>query len=148
MLKRILLLVCLLLFAAVPVIAEVSESLSYKTYTVEHEAGTSLQKAINSASSIRIEGKTYHGFTSWNIKWSYRFRKDGNGRCSISQNKTTLTSEIDEEILSLPRMDSCDELTERANQLGRQLVEQTRQKQRNYDQETQHGRTQGARLQR
>ena len=51
---------------------------------------------------------------------------------------------IDEAINSLPPMDSCPLLEQTANQLGQQLLEQARQAGRNYDQTTQHGRTQGA----
>jgi predicted secreted Zn-dependent protease len=55
---------------------------------------------------------------------------------------------IDEAIISLPPMDSCPLLEQTANQLGNRLLEQARQAQRNYDQATQHGRTQGAQLNR
>lgn len=53
---------------------------------------------------------------------------------------------IDRDILSLPAMTSCRLLEQTANQVGHKILEQARQKERTYDQETNHGASQGALL--
>jgi len=84
----------LLLLVSLPVVADVSETLSYKTYTAEHKAGTSLLDTLNSASPVRQDGKIFHAHTSWNVQWRYRWNQESSGRCSLTQNKTTVSGEI------------------------------------------------------
>jgi predicted secreted Zn-dependent protease len=177
----------MLLLLSSPVIAEVSETITYKTYTAEHKTGTTLLQALNSSSPIRHNGEIFHGYTSWYIRWRYEWNHGTDGYCSITRNKTTLrvtitlpdliasdpkiksefsryleslhghelghlriareaAERIDREILSLPPMASCSLLEQTANQAGQEILEQARQEERNYDQSTNYGATQGALL--
>ena len=176
-----------LLLLSSPVVAEVSETIAYKTYTAKHKTGTTLLQTLNSSSPIRHNGGIFHGYTSWYIRWRYEWSNGSGGYCSITRNKTTLTvtitlprliasdpkiksefsryleslhghesghlqiareaaEKIDREILSLPPMNSCSLLEQAANQIGNEILEQARQEERNYDQSTNYGATQGALL--
>jgi predicted secreted Zn-dependent protease len=63
------------------------------------------------------------------------------GHFQIAQ---TVAKKIDEQILSLPGMESCKLMGKRANDIGNELLEQTKQIELDYDRTTEHGRTQGA----
>lgn len=177
----------ILLLLSSPVIAEVSETITYKTYTAKHKTGATLLQTLNSSSPIRHNGEIFHGYTSWYIRWRYEWNHGTDGSCSITRNKTTLAvtmtlpdliasdpkiksefsrylaslhnhesghlriareaaEKIDSEILSLPPMNSCSLLEQTANQTGSKILEQARQTERNYDQLTNYGATQGALL--
>ncbi len=56
----------------------------------------------------------------------------------------SVARKVDEAILGLPAMSSCALLERTANQLGRDLIAQGNLADRQYDQTTGHGRTQGA----
>lgn len=93
----------LLPLLSLPAVAEVTETLNYKTYTAEHKAGTSLLETLNATSPIRQDGKVFHGHTSWNVQWRYRWNEGPNGRCALTENKTTVSAEI-----TLPLLVSSD----------------------------------------
>lgn len=63
------------------------------------------------------------------------------GHFQIAQ---SVARKIDDGILALPAMNSCAQLERAANQLGRDLIEQGNLADKQYDQTTGHGRTQGA----
>jgi predicted secreted Zn-dependent protease len=52
--------------------------------------------------------------------------------------------EIDREILGLPEMDSCDELEAEANRVGHAQMRESKRLQKQFDEDTEHGRSQGA----
>ena len=174
----------LMLMASLPVAAEVSETLTYKTYPVEHKSGASLLQVLDAASPIRDEGKVFHGHTSWQVRWRFHWNKVLNAACALTRVETTVSGEItlpdlvsadpevrrefssyveslrrhelghfriardvaeriDQGIAALPPMASCTALQETANQLGKRLLEEARQEERDYDRATQHGRSEG-----
>jgi predicted secreted Zn-dependent protease len=89
-------LLCLLfpLFAAAPVAAEVLQLLEVKTYTVPYRADMSLRRAISSVSPIRHGGKTFHGFTRWNVNWQMWWNNTPDGRCSMYKTQIRVTGAI------------------------------------------------------
>jgi predicted secreted Zn-dependent protease len=93
---------CVLL--SFPVAAEVTAAISYKTYAVDHKAGTPILRALNNASPIRENGEIFHGYTSWNIKWRFWWNQEPNGRCSFTRINTSLTS-----VITLPELVSSDQ---------------------------------------
>ena len=62
------------------------------------------------------------------------------------ENGKDAANEIDQGILALPEMESCQKLSSAANDLGHSILKQHNEKDVQYDAETQHGKTQGARL--
>lgn len=96
----------LLLLVSMAAFAELSETLSYKTYPTKPKAEESLLQALDSATPIHQDGKTYHGYTAWNIQWQFKWYRESNERCSITQSKTRLTAEI-----TLPELASSEERT-------------------------------------
>lgn len=177
---------CLLL-AAWPVVAvaEVSESLRFKYYAAEHRPGTTLLAALNASSPIRHEGRIFHGYTAWTVRWQFRWWEEADGRCRLTENQTRLAVEItlpslssteaaartafdryltalkahemehakigrsaaeriDRGILQLPEMSSCRALEAAANSLGMRLLREAVAEEKQMDQQTGHGRLQGA----
>lgn len=57
-----------------------------------------------------------------------------------------IAHEIDASILLLPEYQSCKALTRDANETGHRLLDKLRQMDREYDEKTDHGKTQGASL--
>ncbi|MFZ6676033.1 DUF922 domain-containing Zn-dependent protease [Undibacterium sp. Xuan67W] len=53
---------------------------------------------------------------------------------------------VEQAILHLPSMPSCEQLESQANKTGLQILKEYNQKDRQYDAATSHGKTQGARL--
>ena len=74
--------------------AEVIEKIDYEHYEAVAKPGQSLLASLNEASPIRHNGRTYHGYTKWNVQWRFFWNTDGNGRCRIISSKTTLTATI------------------------------------------------------
>ena len=72
--------------------AEVVEKLDYEYYEAVAKPGQSLLASVNEASPIRHNGRTYHGYTKWNVQWRFFWNTDGSGRCRITSTKTTLTA--------------------------------------------------------
>lgn len=83
--------------------AEVTEKLSYSTYTVEHKAGQSMLQVLNLASPIREGGQVFHGFTKWNVRWTLQWHFDARGECQITGHVTALTG-----VITLPELFSPD----------------------------------------
>jgi predicted secreted Zn-dependent protease len=74
--------------------AEVIERLDYDYYEAVAKPHQSLLASVNEASPIRHNGRTYHGYTKWNVHWRFFWHEDGLGRCRITSTKTTLTATI------------------------------------------------------
>lgn len=84
----------LLLLCSSPLAAEVIESLNYEDYTAYPRRGQTLRQALDDATPIREDGKIFHGHTKWQIRWAFKWWRDGDGRCRITANETTLDLDI------------------------------------------------------
>lgn len=93
------LLACLLAISALHVQAEISETLDYSDYPVPGKDDASLGITLNESSPIRDAGLTYHAYTTWTVRWSYRWT-ESTGYCQISEVATELHSNI-----KLPRLE-------------------------------------------
>lgn len=69
---------------AAPVIQE-----SVKFYAVAPSSKADLIASLQSSSPIRQGGKTFHGYTRYNIKWRFKWKESKN-HCRLTQVKTTL----------------------------------------------------------
>ena len=56
--------------------------------------GQSLREALNAATPIRLDGKRFHGYTTWNVDWKFWWYSDAAGRCRITRVGTLLTTTI------------------------------------------------------
>jgi predicted secreted Zn-dependent protease len=90
---RKLLLLCLLILVKTSS-AQVSESLVYTYYTANADTSRSLLEALNKASPIRMDNRSFHGYTTWNVKWNYRWLEQADGRCKITKVTIDLTGNI------------------------------------------------------
>jgi predicted secreted Zn-dependent protease len=79
--------------------AEVSEALNYVHYDAPITPKQSLLAALNSASSIRQDGRTYHGYTKWDVRWNFWWNENRGRSCRITRVKVSVTSTI-----TLPRL--------------------------------------------
>lgn len=75
-------------------VAGVTEKHTTQNYEVVQEAGTSLLDAINKASKIRQDGKTFHGHTTWYVAWNFRWNTLSSGQCVITSVNTTVSTNI------------------------------------------------------
>lgn len=89
------LLLGLLALAANSALAEVSESLDYRYYTAAPRPNESLLSALNHASPIRENGRTFHGYTKWHVSWRFRWHQEPSGRCAITSTHTEVSGLID-----------------------------------------------------
>lgn len=89
---RKLLLLCLLILAKTAD-AQVSENLVYTYYTAKSDSD-SLLETLNKASPIRVDNRSFHGYTKWNVHWNYRWFEQADGRCKITKVTTDLTANI------------------------------------------------------
>ncbi|MCU0762034.1 MAG: DUF922 domain-containing Zn-dependent protease [Hydrogenophaga sp.] len=178
-----------LLLAALLAQAEVRPSLQVQTYPVTYRADASLRQTITAASPVRHQGRTFHGYTRWNVKWQFWWMEFPGGQCRIDRTVTQVDAvitlpelrgapteaqqvfdrfvtalrehemghyqfgldaahRIDQAIAALPPQPSCTALQAAANQLGRRLLDEAIRAEIAYDRDTQHGRTQGAWLER
>jgi len=88
---------CLLIFLILvtsTASAEVVENLDYEYYEAIAKPSQSLLASVNDASPIRHNGRTYHGYTKWNVQWRFFWKAYDSGRCTITSAKTTLTATI------------------------------------------------------
>lgn len=92
------------LLAAVPTFAEVSETFGLDTYEVDQHAGETLLAAINRHSPLRQNGQIFHGHTRWNVRWNFWWDTNKQGRCAITEVKTTLSVHM-----QLPELDDSTE---------------------------------------
>jgi len=83
--------------------AEISESLRFKYYAAEHRPGSTLLAALNAGSPIRHEGKIFHGYTAWTVRWQFRWWEERDGRCRLTENHTRLAVEI-----TLPKLSTTE----------------------------------------
>lgn len=91
-LQRTLVVRKLLLFLTIPSAwAEVTETVVHLPYAVHQAEGTSLRTALNNTSPVLVDGKRYHAFTGWRVKWDYRWAVSPTGACAITSVNTSLT---------------------------------------------------------
>ena len=168
--------------------AAVREEHTERPYAVHAQPEQSLRQALDAASPITQGGqRRFHGYTRWNVRWSFRWWREASGRCRITEVTTRLASEvqlpelrdgtpaqrqafdrylaalsrheqghvrigqeaaraIDQGIAALPEAPDCDALERDANALGHRLLDAHTERERQYDQTTGHGATQGARV--
>lgn len=88
-----------LLISATAAHAEVLESLDFQEYVVRVGNERSLLAALNSASPVNRGGRTYHGYTTWNVRWNFRWKFDRNGLCKITDSKVNISG-----IILLPKL--------------------------------------------
>ena len=84
--------------------AEVNERLDYQYYDVILPENQSLLLALNHAAPIKRDGKEYHGYTKWDVRWNFRWNPDHDGMCRIISSSTTIRGTI-----LLPRLVSATE---------------------------------------
>lgn len=88
------------LLAAAPSHADVSETFDLETYEVDQRPGEALLAAINRQSPLRRDGRIFHGYTRWNVRWNFWWDTNVQGRCAIKEVKTTLSVHM-----QLPELD-------------------------------------------
>ena len=74
--------------------AAVQEEHAERKYAVHAEPNQSLREALNAATLILVNGKRFHGYTRWYVRWQFQWAPDPQGRCRITQVKTRLTTEV------------------------------------------------------
>ena len=79
--------------------ADVNEYLDYTYYVANADPSRSLLSVLDAASPIREDGKIFHAYTTWNVKWDFRWFEQPNGRCKITKVSSKLTGNI-----QLPRL--------------------------------------------
>ena len=167
--------------------AAVVQEHAQRPYPVQVQPGQTLRQALQSATPIVVDGRRFHGYTRWNVRWDYRWWREASGRCAITEVNTRLTSEvqlpelrgatpqqqatfdrylralsqheqghvqvgreaaqaIDQGIASLPAAADCATLERNADALGRRLLQEHVEREKQYDRDTGHGAAQGARL--
>jgi len=97
---------------ALPSLGSVIEKENREWYEVRQLAGTSLLNALNAASPVREMGRTFHAYTGWDIRWSFRWNTSAAGLCSITSVTTNLSVRM-----TLPRIVSST--SEGATEFGR-----------------------------
>lgn len=88
------------LLATASYFADVSETFDLDTYEVDQHAGETLLAAINRHSPLRQNGRIFHGYTKWNVRWNFWWDTNVQGRCAITEAKTTLSV-----YMQLPELD-------------------------------------------
>ena len=168
-------------------LAAVTEEHIQQPYPVRAQPGETLRKALNAATPITVDGQRFHGYTRWNVRWTFRWWREASGRCTITEVTTRLRTQvqlpelhsatpvqlavfdrylsalshheqghvqfgrdaaqaIDEGIAALPAAPDCAALERRANTLGHRLLREHAEREKQYDRDTRHGASQGARL--
>ena len=89
-----ILLVIIYMAIAWPLEADVKENLKYTYYFAKADPSQSLLSILNSSTPIRIDGKFFHGYTYWHVKWYFRWSEKPGGSCKISSVTTELTCNI------------------------------------------------------
>ena len=167
--------------------AAVTKEHIQQPYPVRALPGETLRKALNAATPIAVDGQRFHGYTRWNVRWTFRWWREASGRCAITEVTTRLHTEvqlpelqaaspeqqaafdrylralsdheqghvqigrdaaqaIDQGIRQMPAAPDCATLEREANALGHRLLQDHVAREKQYDQSTRHGATQGARL--
>lgn len=83
-----------LLSAGSPSGAVVTEEFIQKPYSVRAHPDESLRQAINAATPIAVDGRRFHGYTRWNVRWTFRWWREASGRCTITEVSTRLRVEL------------------------------------------------------
>ena len=167
--------------------AVVEEKSIERPYVVRAQPGQTLRQALWAATPITVDGQRFHGYTRWNVRWTFRWWREASGRCVITEVTTRLHTEaqlpelqaaspeqqaafdrylralsdheqghvqigrdaaqnIDQGIRQMPAAPDCATLEREANALGHRLLQDHVAREKQYDQRTRHGATQGARL--
>lgn len=181
--------VAVVLISAGTAQAAVQEEFHPKPYAVYAKPDEPLRQAINTSTPINVNGQRFHGYTRWNVRWTFRWWREPSGRCTITDVTTRLRLElqlpelhratpsqqadfdrylpalkqheqghvqfgrdaaraVDEGIAQLPAEAECATLERRANALGQRIVQDHVEREKQYDFDTGHGATQGAKLKR
>lgn len=74
--------------------AAVTEQAIQRPYTVHVQPGETLRQALNGATPIAVNGERFHGYTRWNVRWTFRWWREASGRCSITEVQTHLRTEV------------------------------------------------------
>ena len=74
--------------------ADVTEQNLQRPYTVDAQSGESLRQALNRATPIAVTGQRFHGYTRWNVRWTFRWWREPSGRCTITEVQTHLRTEV------------------------------------------------------
>lgn len=88
---RALILAAVFISAATSSIAHVVENEVREFYEVRQSAGTSLLDAIDYASPIRKNGRVFHGYPAWDIRWKFWWNNSTVGLCEITSVTTSLS---------------------------------------------------------
>ena len=83
-----------LLAASAPSWAVVTEEFTHKPYAVRAQPDQSLRQAINAATPITVDGRRFHGYTRWNVRWTFRWWREPSGRCTLTEVSTRLRVEL------------------------------------------------------
>ena len=154
--------------------AAVEEENTQRPYVVRAQPGETLRAALHAATPISVEGQRFHGYTRWNVRWTFRWWREASGRCAITEVLTASQEQravfdryvqalshheqghvqigrdaaqaIDQAIRQMPAASDCATLERDANALGHRLLQDHVAREKQYDQRTRHGATQGARL--
>ncbi len=78
--------------AAAPSPIVVNERLDY--YNVSGRDAASLREALNQSGPIGADGKHYDGYTKWNLSWSYDYRRNGNGSCTLTTRRIAVDAHM------------------------------------------------------
>lgn len=92
------------LFATASSFADISETFDLDTYEVDQHAGETLLAAINRHSPLRQNGRIFHGYTKWHVRWNFWWDTNAQGRCAITEVKTTVSVHM-----QLPELDDSTE---------------------------------------
>ncbi|WP_168708497.1 DUF922 domain-containing protein [Hydrogenophaga sp. PAMC20947] len=92
--RRSIWICCAFGWLAQPALAEVSESLQYRYYTVSPYGKEALWQAMDRASPIREKGQVFRGDTRWQVVWDLRWEQGTSGRCALTRVQTTLHATI------------------------------------------------------
>lgn len=74
--------------------AAVTEEHIQQPYPVRALPGETLRKALNAATPITVDGQRFHGYTRWNVRWTFRWWREPSGRCTITEVQTQLRTEV------------------------------------------------------
>ena len=88
-----------LLAVALPLRAEVSESITFEYYDIHTKPDKDLRAALNAATPFREGQNIYHGYTKWYVKWQFRWKHPPGGACAIVSSKTALSGTV-----TMPRL--------------------------------------------
>jgi len=90
--RTLLMTICVAM--ALPLKADVNESLEYTYYIANADPSRSLLGILDSSTPIREDGKSFHGYTYWHVKWHFRWFEKPDGRCKITSVTTELSCDI------------------------------------------------------